>query len=104
MPPPNARSPRHRDGSDGAPNSVRLGSRDNCSPDIKRSPRRQYLVRHLYACGERAVLESLLALESGQSLDAVLEDFARLPPEIYKAIGADLLPIDDVIIIDGGAA
>jgi hypothetical protein len=33
----------------------------------------------------------------------VLEDFARLQPEIYHAIGADLLPIDELILVDGGA-
>jgi hypothetical protein len=34
----------------------------------------------------------LLAVEAGHSLNAVLEDFARLPPDIYKAVGADVLP------------
>jgi hypothetical protein len=35
-------------------------------------------------------------------LDAVLEDFGRLPVEIYVAMGADVLPIDAVTVIDGG--
>jgi hypothetical protein len=43
-----------------------------------------------------------LAVEAGQSLDVVLEDFARLQPEIYEAVGADMLPIDEVIMVDGG--
>jgi hypothetical protein len=38
------------------------------------------------------VLEALLAVEAGHSLDAVLEDFARLTPETYRAAGADMLP------------
>lgn len=58
-----------------------------------RSARRQRLVAHLWACGPRCILEALLAVEAGQSLDEVLEDFGRLPPEIYTAIGADKLPI-----------
>jgi hypothetical protein len=44
----------------------------------------------------------LLAVEAGQSLDVVLEDFARLKPEIYRALGADTLPIDQVGKVDGG--
>jgi hypothetical protein len=59
------------------------------------------LARHLHACGERPVLEALLAVDPGQPLDDVLEGFARLSPEIYKATGADRLPIDDIVIIDG---
>jgi hypothetical protein len=47
------------------------------------------------------VLEALLAVEAGQDLDFVLEDFARLQPEIYQAIGADTLPIDEVAVIEG---
>ncbi len=70
--------------------------------DIRRTPRRQRLVRHLVECGERPVLEALLAVENGQDLDLVLEDFARLAPELYEAIGADMLPIDEMSVIDGG--
>jgi hypothetical protein len=71
-------------------------------PDISRTPRRQRLVRHLVACGERPVLEALLAVENGQPLDTVLEDFARLQPEICEALGADTLPIDEMTVIEGG--
>jgi hypothetical protein len=70
--------------------------------DINRTPRRQRLVRHLVECGERPVLEALLAVENGQRLDEVLEGFARLAPELYEAVGADVLPIDEVAVIDGG--
>ncbi len=48
------------------------------------------------------MLEALLAVDSGQDLDVVLEDFARLQPDIYAAVGADTLPIDEVAIIGGG--
>jgi hypothetical protein len=57
----------------------------------RRTARRQWLVRHLHRCGERPVFEALLAVEAGQSLDEVLEDFARLSPDVYKAVGADIL-------------
>jgi hypothetical protein len=102
MPPSKARSPHHRCDGDGAPAKVGLGSRSDTRSHTKRSPRRQQLVRHLCSCGERPVFEALLAVESGQSLDSVLEGFARLAPETYEALGADRLPIDDIIIIDGG--
>jgi hypothetical protein len=62
-----------------------------------RTPRRQRLVRHLVECGERPVL-----VADGQDLDRVLEGFARLQPEIYAALGGDVLPIDDLALIDGG--
>jgi hypothetical protein len=74
----------------------------SCAWQSRRNARRQRLARHLYRCGERPVFEALLAVESGQNLDFVLEDFAQLQPEIYDDIGADVLPIDEVIIIDGG--
>jgi hypothetical protein len=67
-----------------------------------RTPRRQRLVRHLIECGERPVFEALLAIENGQPLDEVLEGFGRLAPEVYEAIGADVMPIDEVTVIDGG--
>jgi hypothetical protein len=60
------------------------------------------LVRHLIELGERPVLEALIAVEGGQPLDAVLEGFARLQPEICEALGADVLPIDEVSVIEGG--
>ena len=69
-----------------------------------RSPRRQHLARHLHACGPRPVLEALLEVEAGRPLDAVLADFGRLPPELYAAVGADVLPIDEWALIDGGTS
>jgi len=43
----------------------------------------------------------LIAVASGQDLHAVLEDFARVPAEVYRAVGADVLPIDEIAVIDG---
>ena len=40
---------------------------------------------HLTECGPRCVLEALRAVERGESLEAVLADFARLRPETYHA-------------------
>ena len=34
------------------------------------------------------MLEALIAIEGGQPLDAVLEDFARVPADIYHHVGA----------------
>ena len=75
----------------------RLGLFDNA-----RNSRRQRLVHHLHQCGPRPVLEALIAVESGQDLDLVLQDFARLKPEIYHAVGADLLSVESVTVMDGG--
>ena len=49
-----------------------------------RSERRQKQVKHLVACGERCVLEALIAVDNGQPLDLVLRDFEKLSPETYK--------------------
>jgi len=67
-----------------------------------RSARRQRLLAHLHACGPRPVFEALLELEAGRALDEVLERYGRIPAHIYRALGADVLPIDAVTIIDGG--
>jgi hypothetical protein len=49
-----------------------------------RSEKRRRQVRHLVACGERCVLEALIAVDNGQPLDLVLRDFERLHPDAYK--------------------
>jgi hypothetical protein len=69
--------------------------------DANRTPRRQRLVKHLIECGERPVLEALVAVARGDDLDETLEDFARLHPKTYRDVGADTLPIDKVRIIKG---
>jgi hypothetical protein len=55
---------------------------------------RQRKAAHLHAAGPRPVLEALIAVASGEDLDEVLADFARIPVSIYRTIGADELPID----------
>jgi hypothetical protein len=70
--------------------------------DLNRTPRPQRLVKRLIECGERPVLEALLAVDAGQDLDVVLEEFCRLSPETYQAVGADALPIDEATVIAGG--
>jgi hypothetical protein len=59
---------------------------------MKRTARRRHLSAHLHSAGPRPVLEALLAVESGQDLDAVLEDFGRIPAGIYHAVGASSFP------------
>jgi len=66
-----------------------------------RSVRRQHLARHLHACGSRPVLEALVAVDDGQPLDAVLEDFGRLPVRIYHEIGADEFPLNQFHLVKG---
>jgi hypothetical protein len=64
------------------------GVNDIAPPDNRRSIRRQHLCKHLHASGSRPVLEALLAVEDGQPLDDVLEDFTRVPSSIYRLVGA----------------
>lgn len=59
-----------------------------------RNQRRQQLVRQLHAAGPRPVLECLLEVAGGGDLDETLEAYGRLPPAVYRALGADKLPID----------
>ena len=68
----------------------------------RRSPSRQRLVLHLHRCGPRPVLEALLALEAGQPLDDILEDFGRIPPHVYQAVGADHLALKYLFSVEGG--
>jgi hypothetical protein len=47
----------------------------------KRDPlleKRQQQVKHLVTCGERCVLEALIAVDNGQPLDLVLRDYCIL--------------------------
>jgi hypothetical protein len=70
----------------------------------KRSARRQYLAKRIHDCGPRATFEAFLELEAGRTLDDVLAAFGRLDPKIVHALGADVLAIDTVCVIDGGAS
>lgn len=51
----------------------------------RRRSRRHQQSLHLQKCGARPILEALLAVDRGQSVDAVLADFGRLEPETYQA-------------------
>ena len=64
-----------------------------------RNARRQRQTAHLHAAGPRPVLEALIAVEKGEPLDTVLEDFARVPIEVYRSIGAS--EFQPLTIIDG---
>jgi hypothetical protein len=70
------------------------GEKDKACVNVgsKRSARRQRLSAHLHAAGPRPVLEALLAVEAGQPLDAVLEEFGRVPAATYRAVGAHAFP------------
>jgi hypothetical protein len=55
-----------------------------------RSAQRRRLCAHLHSSGPRPVLEALLAVEAGQDLDEVLEDFggAFQPTSITRSAQA----------------
>lgn len=101
MPPIKAAAPAHR--VDGGGRQIEQLGRQLDLHNIERSPRRQYLARHLTDCGPRPVLEALLAVRRGYQLDAVLEGFGRLPVDLFRALGADALPIDRLCVIAGAS-
>jgi hypothetical protein len=69
------------------------------APDA-RSARRRHLARLLHAAGVRPVLEALLDVAGGRGLDETLEDFARLPAELYRAVNGDEFP--QPVVMKGG--
>jgi hypothetical protein len=48
------------------------------------------------------MFEALLAVEFGQSIDDVLEEFGRIPVHVYHAVGAADLQVDRPVEIHGG--
>jgi hypothetical protein len=74
---------------------TRALARKLARPD-QRSPRRQRLVKKLYACGPRPVMEALIqaAASSPGQLDSIIQAFTEIPPEVYRSVGASELPID----------
>jgi hypothetical protein len=70
--------------------------------DSQRSPRRQHLVGHVVYAGPRVVLELLLEIAAGADLNESLERYARIPVNVYRALGADRLPIDGLALVNGG--
>lgn len=67
-----------------------------------RNPRRQRLAAHLHAAGPRPVLEALIEVAGGRSLDVVLERFGRIPVGVYHDLGAAELGIHRPQLIQGG--
>lgn len=65
---------------------------------------RQRLARHLHELGPRAVLEAMLDLERGASLDDVLADYGRLDAHIVRALGADRMPPMPLLLVAGDSA
>jgi hypothetical protein len=65
------------------------GGQDACSDEPnKRNARRQRLCKHLHAAGPRPVMEALLAVDGGQPLDDVLEDYGRVPSSFFSILRA----------------
>ena len=58
-----------------------------------RSTERQQGVAHLCAAGPRVVLEALLEVSRGKSLDTVLRRYGEIPLMVYRKTGAGVLPI-----------
>jgi hypothetical protein len=50
--------------------------------------RRQALCRHLAECGPRPVYELLLDVSAGVDIDVALENYGRIPAQIYHRVGA----------------
>jgi hypothetical protein len=65
------------------------GAQDACNDESnKRNARRQRLCKHLHAAGPRPVMEALLAVDGGQPLDHVLEDYGRIPSSFFSILRA----------------
>jgi hypothetical protein len=72
----------------------------NGKKDLRQDPRsaqRQDMVQHLAKCGARAILEAFIAVEAGRAVDEVLVEYQHLPQSVFKALGADRLPIGSAI-------
>jgi hypothetical protein len=65
--------------------------------------RLQYLVARLHALGPRPIYELLREVAAGADLFGRLQIYARLEPDIVRALGADVLAIDYFSVIDGDA-
>jgi hypothetical protein len=74
--------------------------------DPNRSVRIQRLVSALYECGKRPVMEAFIQAAAGapEDLGKILDSYVSIPPEVYRSIGADELPINrPLVVIDGDA-
>jgi hypothetical protein len=65
--------------------------------------RLQYLAARLHALGPRPTYELLRELATGEDLCDRLEVYARLDPDMVRALGADVLSIDYFYLINGDA-
>jgi len=90
---PNVGRPRPASAESGPSEFSRLGGTTSFSltkqPACNQAPShhavRMRQAQHLQRCGPRCILEAMLAVDRGDSLDAVLADFERLTPETYHA-------------------
>jgi hypothetical protein len=69
-----------------------------------RNARRLRQMRHVYDAGPHVVSELLLVVDAGVPLDEALEEFTRIPVDVYHEVGADLLslPIERLIVYRDG--
>ena len=65
------------------------------------SPTRRRLAGHLRSLGDRAIVEALIAVENGDSVDRVLVDFGRIDAGILRAVGGDRLPPLPIYAVGG---
>ena len=75
-----------------------------CSPRSIPDVRLQYLAARLHVLGPRPIYELLRELAAGADLFNRLEVCARLDADILRALGADVLPIDYLLVVDGDAS
>jgi hypothetical protein len=85
-----------------ARNNDRFWQAINFPPSIP-DVRLQRLAARLHALGPRSTYELLRELAAGADLFIRLEVYARLDPDVVRALGGDVLPIDYLPVIDGDA-
>ena len=71
------------------------------SPRSISDVRLQYLAGRLHALGLRSTYELLRELAPGADHLIRFEVYARLDPDMVRALGGDVLPIDCLCVIDG---
>lgn len=103
MPGPKALSPAHRGNGGEAQDTDQLSQAihpQHSIPDV----RLQYLAARLHALGPRSTYELFRELAAGADLFIRLEVYARLDPEIVRALGGDVLPINCFLVLDADAS
>jgi hypothetical protein len=99
---PKASSPAHRGNGGEARDNDQVQQPIYCPysiPDVHL----QYLVARLHALGARSLYELFREVATGADLFVRLEIYAQLDPDIVRALGGDVLPIDYWRVIDGDA-